>query len=229
VVRNDGNKLALAATYNPSAKYLMPAFAAFQKRRPDVEVSFVSLRRITVEKCVRDGEAEIALIQSPSNKCQSDMHVEHFANVVLLFFTHAGHPLTRSQHLPLNALSKSPLIVRTENATTDKALGLLRSRGIKPNIVLRCDTPDAVKATVLNKMGVGILFRNMIDEEIRRGEFKVLRITGFPPLARSCYIVFHRTKLLSAPAAEFLAVLRALKIKHKHPTELREPTGTVSA
>ena len=230
-VRNDEQAkiLTVAATYNPSAKYLPVAIATFKKRQPNVEVTFVSSIRSRVEQCLRDGESEIALIQSPSNECRSALHVEHFADDVLCFFTYAGHPLTRPRNLTISALSKSALIVRAGKGTTQKALGLLRARGIKPNIVLRCATPHAVKAAVLNKMGVGILFRNMLDEEVRRRKFKLLRIAGLPPLTGSTYIVFQRTKPLSAPAAEFLAILRALKLKQKRPVELREPTDTESA
>jgi DNA-binding transcriptional LysR family regulator len=204
-------KLSLAATYNPGAKYLPEAIAAFQKRRSDIEVTFVTSSRSIIEKCVRDGEAEIALIQSPSSKCRSDLHVEHFADDALSFFTYAGHTLTKYQQLTIDVLIKTPLIVRAGTGTTQKLLDLLRSRGVKPHIALRCATPDAVKAAVRNKMGVGILFRNMIEEEVRRRQFKILRINGLPSLAGNTFIVFDKRKALSPAAAEFLELLRELK------------------
>jgi LysR family transcriptional regulator for metE and metH len=219
-------KLTVAATHNPSSKLLPAAIAVFKKSRPDVEVTFLTSNRLSVEKSVRDGEVDVALVQSPSDECKAELHVEHFAQDVLSVFTHPAHSLARVQGLTIDSLSRVSLIVRDGRGTTEKLLGLLRSRGIKLNIALRCATPEAVKAAVRNKMGVGILFRSMIDDEVRRRELKLLRIARLPPLVGSSFIVFAKTEPLPSPAAEFLALLRQLKSKQKRPLLLRKHTGT---
>ena len=69
--------LTIGGTYNPSAKYLPSAIAAFQKTHPDVKVTFLTADRASIEKLVRQSEVDIAMIQSPSES--SDFDREHFA------------------------------------------------------------------------------------------------------------------------------------------------------
>lgn len=49
----------------------------------------------------------------------------------------------------------------------------MREKGLKPKVALRCDSPEAVKAAVKRKMGMGILFKETIQPEVRKGEFKI--------------------------------------------------------
>jgi DNA-binding transcriptional LysR family regulator len=219
-------RLVVGATHNPSARCLPSAIATFQKTHTDIEVTFLTSHRPTVEKWVRDGEVDIAMIQNPSESCIADLFTEHFAVDTLEFFTHAAHPLTKKQRISFTDLVDTPLIVREGRGATHKILALLESRGLKLNIALRCASPDAVKAAVRKKMGVGILFHNLIEEDIRRKEIKVLRIAGVPQIIGNSYIVYEKTKPLNRPATEFLALLREMKSRQKKPINIRKLTGT---
>lgn len=213
-------RLTVGATYNPSAKCLPAAIAAFQKTHPEIKVTFLSSYRRNVEKWVRDGEVDIAMIQSPSESCLADLFTEHFAIDTLAFFVHPAHPLTRKQKITVQDLAETPLIVREGPGTTDKLLTLLQSRDLKLNVALRCASPDAVKAAVRTKMGVGILFHNLIDGDIRRKYFKILKFSGLPKLVGNSYIVYNKNKPLSYAASEFLNLLRCMKSQFKNPASI---------
>jgi DNA-binding transcriptional LysR family regulator len=204
-------RLVVAATYNPSARYLPAGIAAFQRSHPDVKVTFLTSYRATVEKWLRDGDVDVAVIQSPSDACMTDLCIEHFSSDTLVFFVPAGHPLTRRAAVPCEELVGMPLIVREGKGSTDKFLSQLRRRGLKLNVALRCASPDAVIAAVRNKSGVGILFRDLIENDIRRKEIKLLRVNGIPHVVGNSYICYDSSKPLSQPAGEFLESLRAVK------------------
>jgi DNA-binding transcriptional LysR family regulator len=219
--------LMIAATHNPSALALPSAIAAFQRINPEVKVTFLTSYRSTVEKWLRQGEVDIAVIQSPSDECIADFCAEQFATDTLQFFTYAGHPLTKkNQNLRLQDLAQTPLIVRDGKGTTEKMLRVLRERGAKLNVSLRCATPDAVKAAVRKKTGVGILFHNFIAEDIRRGELKVFQVAGVPRITATSYIAFDKGKSLSGPANTFLTLLREMKSRRGKPIAMRDLTGT---
>jgi DNA-binding transcriptional LysR family regulator len=211
--------LTIGATYNPSVRDVPSAIAAFQKNYPDIKVRFLTSYRRTVEKWVRDGEVDIAMIQSPSESCMADLFTEHFAVDSLAFCASPGHPLARKQRVTLADLAKAPLVVREGAGTTQKMLSFLRSQGLTLNVALRCASPDAVKAAVRNKTGVGILFHHVIEEDIKRKEVKVLNVAGLPKLVGHSYIIYQKTKPLTAPATEFLALLRAMKARLKSPVK----------
>jgi DNA-binding transcriptional LysR family regulator len=60
---------------------------------------------------------------------------------------------------------------------------------------------------VKNKIGLGILFQDMLIQEIRNKLFKVLEIPGLALTVQS-YIVYYKDRPLSLPARDFLALLR---------------------
>ena len=153
--------LTIGGTYNPSEKYLPSAIAAFQKTHPDVKVKFLTADGPSIDKWVRESEVDIAIMHSPSES--SDFHMEHFAADDLTVFAHPMHPLSKKKNLVLQDLSQTPLIVREGKGSTEKMLKQLTCGGITVNVALRCVTPDAVKAAVREKMGLGILFYNLIE------------------------------------------------------------------
>jgi len=216
--------LTIGGTYNPSEKYLPSAIAAFQKTHPDVKVKFLTADGASIDKWVRESEVDIAIMHSPSES--SDFHMEHFAADDLTFFAHPMHPLSKKKNLVLQDLSQTPLIVREGRDATDKMLQQLKCRGLTPNIALRCASPDAVKAAVRRKMGVGILFYNLVEEDIKRKDLKTLKFPGLPKLVGNSHIVYSKSKPLSCAANDFLTLLRAMRTRLKCPLEKSEVAMT---
>lgn len=220
--------LVVGGTQNPSARVLPTALAAFQKDNPEIKVKFLTSSRANVEKWVRDGDVDIAIIQSPSDACMTALSTEHFAVDKVACFAHTAHSLAKKQKITIKDLAETPLIVREGTGTTHKLLALLQSRGVKPNVALRCESPDAVKTAVRKKMGIGILFYDQIDEEVRRKDFKILKVSGLPRLVGKSYIVYHKNRSLDAPASKFLTLLRHMKSRQKTPLSIYNLTGTAS-
>ena len=216
--------LTIGGTYNPSEKYLPSAIAAFQKTHPDVKVKFLTADRASIEKLVRESEVDIAIIHSASES--ADFYMEHFAVDNLTFFAHPTHPFAKKKNLDLENLAQTPLIVREGRDATHKMLQQLKCRGLTPNIALRCASPDAVKAAVRRKMGVGILFYNLVEEDIKRKDLKTLKFPGLPKLVGNSHIVYSKGKTLSCAANDFLTLLRSMRTRLKCPLEKSEVAMT---
>jgi DNA-binding transcriptional LysR family regulator len=212
--------LTIGGTYNPSEKYLPSAIAAFQKTHPDVKVKFLTADGASIDKLVRESEVDIAIMHSPSES--SDFHMEHFAADNLTIFVHPTHPLAKKKKLDLENLAQTPLIVREGRGATHKMLQQLKCRGLTPNIALRCASPDAVKAAVRRKMGVGILFYNLVEEDIKRKDLKTLKFPDLPKLVGNSYIVYSKSKPLSCAANDFLTLLRSMKAHLQNPINRSE-------
>jgi DNA-binding transcriptional LysR family regulator len=212
--------LTIGGTYSPSATYLPSAIASFQKMYPDIKVTFLTSDRRSVEKWVRDCEVDIAMVQSPTES--SEFNMEYFAVDKLTFFAHPAHPLAKKTKLDLADLTEARLVVREGLGATHRMLKQLICRGITLNIVLRCVSPDAVKAAVRRKMGVGILFHKQLEEHLRRKELKTLKFSGLPKLVGTSYIVYSKSKPLSSAAADFLTILRSMKTPSKSSVSISE-------
>lgn len=201
--------LTVGGTYNPSAKHLPSAIAEFQKTHPHIKVKFLSSTRKRIEKFLRESEVDIAIIQGPSES--ADFYKEQFAVDHLTFFAHSTHPLSKKRNLELTDLAQPPVVIREGRGATHQLLKQLEGLGLKLNVALRCESPDAVKAAVRRNMGIGILFLNLIEEDVRRKDFKCLKFSGLPELVGTSYIVHSKTKPLSSAASDFLDLLRSMK------------------
>jgi DNA-binding transcriptional LysR family regulator len=212
VVKNDFipvETLTVGGTHNPSARHLPAAVAAFQKSHPEVKVSFLTARGATLEKLVQNSEVDIAIIQSPSKS--SALYLEHFAMDNLVFFTHPNHGLARKKKLEVSDLDNIPLIIRDGNGGSQRLLKQLESRRLKISVALRCISPDAVKAAVRRKMGVGVLFYDMIKDDVKRKDFTILKFSKSVTAVANSYIAYSKKKSLSTPAANFLKLLQGTK------------------
>jgi DNA-binding transcriptional LysR family regulator len=201
--------LTIGGNRNPSTKYLPSAIAAFQKTHPDVKGTLLTSDRASIEKLLRGSEVDIALIQSPSKS--SDFNLEPFAVDHLTLFAHSTHPLAKKKRLALDDLAQASVIVMEGRGLTEKVLKQLEGFGLTLNVVLRCTYPDAVKAAVRRKMGLGILFYNLVEEDIKRKEFRSLKFSALPRLEENSYIVHSKNRPLSSIAHDFLSLLRSMK------------------
>ena len=61
---------------------------------------------------------------------------------------------------------------------------------------MQCDSPDSVKGAVRRKMGVGILYKYVLEDNIKNGKFIALKlhVDGFAPKS---YWIYHKTRPLS--------------------------------
>jgi DNA-binding transcriptional LysR family regulator len=123
----------------------------------------------------------------------------------------------------IKELAATPLIVREGLGGTEKMLKRLTRRGINPNVILRCVSPEAVKAAVRQNMGVGILFYRLIEDDVKRRNLSLLNVSGLPTVVGKSYIVYSKHKTLSAAAIDFLSILRSMKQRERNFIESRHP------
>jgi DNA-binding transcriptional LysR family regulator len=87
-------------------------------------------------------------------------------------------------------------------------------REYRPKVAAFYDSPDAVKVAVRNKIGVGLLYRELVQREVQKREFKILTVENLK-LYGHTYIIYHKQRPLSANAQLLLKLLRRRKQKRK--------------
>ena len=126
-----------------------------------------------------------------------------------MFFVSAKHVPVKRKKLTLAALARLPLIVkqRSQSKTLD-LLKQIEQQGVELNVFMECESAEAVKLAVMKNLGVGVLYRDHLKAEIRRGELKVLSISDLKPTAIESFIIYNRNRPISPNAQEFLELLR---------------------
>jgi len=109
-----------------------------------------------------------------------------------------------------------PIIIkfrREGQSRVERQLSGFGKEGIKFKVVMRCESPEAVKELVRHGAGIGFLYYNSIKRGIERGRFKAIEIPGLDLTGQS-YIVYSKEKPLSRLAGEFLSFLRTSLTKN---------------
>jgi DNA-binding transcriptional LysR family regulator len=200
--------LRVGGTYALSSGILPSLLAIFKKRHPDVYVTLRSNSAGFLDRMILKGHLDIALTSIlPSS---TELIAEFCVPLKLVAFADRGYRVANEKQLSLADLEKIPLIVRDDasrRGPIETILIKIRSLGYRPNIVMRCESPEAIKTAVSKKLGVGILSQNVLKENNARRVFKEIRFSGFP-LAEKTYVVYHKQRALSPGGEAFLKLLR---------------------
>ena len=204
--------LTVGGSYNPSATFLPAVLALFKRTHPQVRLSLKTEPKRVIERMVLNGDLEIAAINNPTPS--ADLVMELFRREKLLAFVPPSHPLAKDMPLTVAELARASLVIRGETdsgmSATEEILREIENHGVALNIAVRCRSPEAVKAAVRKHMGVGFLFEGLITPDVKRGDFKILKVRDLELVGQS-FIVYHRKRPLSQYAQDFLELLRRKK------------------
>jgi DNA-binding transcriptional LysR family regulator len=202
-------RLTVGATFSASALLMPAVITDFKRMHPEVEVQLSTANRRRIEELVLASQLEIAVVTG-SGVTSTELVAERFRQQKLVFFALKNHPSAARGFLPLEKIEEFPLVIRENydgRGTGEQLLKQLRGRGLKLDIALRCDSPDAVKSAVQKGLGLGIVYRDVIQSEISEGKFKLVQFKGVNFVGQS-FIVYNRASSLTQPAVDFLTLLR---------------------
>ncbi len=206
--------LVVGGPHGLSALLLPSLLALFQRSHPQVQVTLLTKNMHALEQAVLDGEVEIAIISRPSS--YPSLIVEPYRREKLIAFVAKNHPLAKRGMQAFCDLPCLPVLITAVKGggSAEKVLRQMEDQGYRFNIAMRCGSPDALKIAVKRNAGVGILHADTIGPELRRGEFKAIRLPGIK-LEGDSFIIYRRDKLLSSAARDFLTLLRQWRGKNR--------------
>jgi DNA-binding transcriptional LysR family regulator len=200
--------LIVGATYALSVTFLPSLIALFKRYQPNVDVVLRSNTSSNLEQQLHKGEIELALTSAAPRR--AEILAQSCVPLKLIAFAARGYRLPKRNQLSLADLEKIPLIIRDDGnrrGTTETLLLKLQDLGYRPNIFIRCESPDAIKTAVNKKLGVGILLEDLLRQDLARGLFKTLTIPGLCMEANT-YVIYHKQRSLSSCGEGFLKLLQ---------------------
>jgi len=164
-----------------------------------------------VERMVLKGEVELAVINNPP--LNRHLTMEFFRLEPVVAFVTPRHSLARKKRLEWKDFQGVGCIVRKDQqgrGTVRDYMRYLRGQGFRPKVTMSFDTPAAIKEAVAGKTGVGILYRDSVAGDVKRGTFRLIKMPGNTYMGKS-FIIYHKTRPLSPLAQEFFELLRSQK------------------
>ncbi len=205
--------LRIGGSESPSITFLPSVIAAFKKTRPDIQLFLQSEETGVLEQMVLNFEIEIALVTNPSY--YGSLVYEPYRKESVLAFVSPRHPLAEKKEVSLANLVKESLVIRrgkTSPSMTEKFIKEVRLRGYELTATVLCDSAEAVKTIVKSGVGIGILYSNIVESDIRQGDLKVIKVPGLSRKINT-FIIYHKEVTLSPIAKGFLSFMRKLPEK----------------
>jgi LysR family transcriptional regulator, hydrogen peroxide-inducible genes activator len=180
--------------------------ARFKESHPHTQIIFRTKSSRGIEKLVLQSQAEIGVITNPSNSRLLRLLPCREENIVVV--VSAKHPLAKKFELSLAEVAQAPLIIKKgRQGRPSEFLRQIESQGFRLNILMECESGQAIKIAVMKGMGIGILYRDQVESELEAGSLKTLRIAGLKRINGKSFIIYRKGRPLSRNALDYLALL----------------------
>ena len=199
-----------------TANYFIPTLLGnFSRRYPDVTVTLDVTNRETLLKQLAENTVDLVIMGQPP--VEADVEAEAFMDNPLVVVAPPDHPLAGKKKIPLARLQEETFLVRESGSGTRIAMErFFNERGMKLRTGMEVGSNEAIKQSVQAGLGLGLLSRATIEQELALKRLVVLDIAEFP-IMRQWFVVHRKGKRLSAAAEAFRNFLLAQPGNRRRP------------
>jgi len=190
-------------------EYLLPLLMGqFKKKYQDVHITLIigDTKKITDD--VLEGRVEVGVVGAKID--EERLKFETFVQDEMVLAVPSFHRWANQASVNVDDLLKEPFIIRESGSGTRMATQrFLKERGIGLNdleVIAEMGSTEAVRQGIKAGMGVSILSKRAILEELKFGILKEVEIEGVT-LLRDFYLVTHRKRTKSPLCQAFIDFL----------------------
>ncbi len=150
-------RLVLASTITVAGYFLATPLARFRRTFPEVDVRVRELSRLVIERQLRAGQLDLAVVLVSNLAKDADFATETLIRSKRRLWTPAKHRLLEQEQVSLADVAEEPyiqLLIDEAEKTTLRYWARYHSR---PRTVFRTDSVEAVRSMVATGAGVTIL------------------------------------------------------------------------
>jgi DNA-binding transcriptional LysR family regulator len=186
-------ELSLAASSVPGHHLLPHALAEFREHYPLVRVKVAVSDTQTALRLVEQGQAHLALVGDRGGG--PGLELLAFATDELVLVVPRQHPWWRKRQISHADLRSAPLIQRESGSGSRQCFERAVAVAKRLNVVLELGSTEAIKGAVLEGVGVAVLSRRAVRDDVRAGRLKSLRVEGLE-LSRDISVAWDRRRVL---------------------------------
>ena len=187
------------------AYYLPSIINPFSKSNPHIRISVNILPTEQVVENSISLNNDLGFISSPVE--HNKVTVREVLEDRLVIVAPPDHPLTRKSSLEPRDLRGQPMIMHEKGSATRLFVDdFIRKNDISITIPLELSSNMAIKKAVQERIGIAMISRKVVIEEIQRGELKAILFSD-QQIKRKFYMVHHKDKYFSGPLKSLIDIV----------------------
>lgn len=207
---SDGRRgsVAVGAGMSTGSYVLPPVIARFRRDRPNVDVSLYVSESDHVMLATEAGECDFAVVILEGPPESPHLVGEHLRDEPLVVVAGTGSGLPDG---PISAeeLAKLPMLDSPKGQARRSTIHhqLEKIALTERNVVLELGHPEAMKRVAAQGLGVALLFRSSIIDEVAAGVLREIPIQD-TTLAVPLYLTYRKGKSFSPSQLELMEIIR---------------------
>lgn len=202
-------KLAIGGSTIPGCYIIPEIIGAFTERYPEVTINlYIGDTRKIISDTIA-GDCELSVVGAVSG--DSRVYQEKLLEDDMRLIIPSDHRWAQKKSINLDMLAKEPFILRENGSGTLESIQTNfsqkghRVQDLKVAAVM--GSTAAIIQGIKSKVGISILSKIAISEDLESGKLKALNIEGLD-LKRSFYLTRHRHRSLSPLGRTFIDFLK---------------------
>jgi len=196
-------KISVVTTETFGAFYLPGIVLDFYKKYPEIYISVLTLTDVYVIDSISKLSNDLGFISKEI--IHPKIVVKEILKEEIVLVTHPGSPLAKKSKLEPSELNNLPFIMPEIGCGSRKVISDFKKRhNIGFNVVCDFSNNDAIKELVREGMGITLISRNAVQNDIRKGDLVSIDVDD-PNLVRRFYLTYHKEKYFTKSIAEFIA------------------------
>lgn len=211
-----GLKGTLTISSASTAKYFLPyLLGEFQNRYPQVDIALKVTNRTEVLRHLSQNEYDLAVLtQLPDDNSTTAIP---FLDNPLVIGAPYDHPLAKEKKVSLDQLQAQPFIYREKGSGTRMVMeNYLKEQGIVDKPTMELSTNEAVKQAIRAGIGLSIISKLSIANEVTLNQISVLDMPNFPITTR-WHVLYRNNKKLTPVTKNFISFLQEKNIRKYIP------------
>ena len=194
-------------------QYILPSLIGdFKLDFTDIRIKLVIADTMEITNMVLEGSLELGVVGAKMKN--TNLQFEQLFDDELVLVVPADHPWAKDDQITIEQLSEAPFIMREHGSGTRMAmLHALEQMGFDPrglNVMAEMGSTDAIRQAIKAKVGISILSRRAIADELQFRQLYLVSIQGFA-LSRHFYLVTHKKRSRTPVGQAFVDFL----LKHR--------------
>ena len=204
--------LNIGAAETLCAFWLPPLLKEYRILYPKVQINIKVGNCVDFPQWLQQNVIDVAFSLNDESEQQQLRQIVLFRGETV-FITSPDHELSMGQVFQLENLAEQTILLPEGYCGYPMDLQhLLKKEGVKANTIMQFGSLESIKQCIKNGLGVSLLPKIAVEEEIKRGEVVSLAWDG-PDIPIQAQMLFHRDKWLSPPlsALESLILVKIEK------------------